>query len=182
MHPRNAYAAWPVPWSWRCPPGSPCAAARERGEMEGRVPGAGEGAGTVSPRAGARGMLVLPLSGDCPRRLLGNKGAGRGRRAQGTQGSRGRDSPPAHRSFWKMGPMRNGGGERSTGSWCIQEDTGALASGLGRFADRDWVGLWWDRGRGTALCELRSGRSQGLPGPRKLPSLGTGTLKFSFIH
>lgn len=89
--------------------GSPSAAAA--GGEQG-----GSGGGSAVRRVPSAEPVVWKLSspalGNCPRRLLGNKGARRGRRAQGTRG-RGGDSPPAHGSFWNMGPR--GGGEGRCG-------------------------------------------------------------------
>lgn len=80
--------------------------------MERRARGAGEGTGaegvgTASPGCGAGDARVAAARG-LPEAAPRNKGAGRGRRAQGTQGSGGGDSPPARRSSWGMGPRAGG--------------------------------------------------------------------------
>ena len=127
--------------------------------MEGRARGAGEGTGavgvgTASPGCGAGDARVAAARG-LPEAAPRNKGAGRGRRAQGTQGSGGGDSPPARRSSWGMGPRAGGNGseERSAGRYwgspqlCVR---------------RDWGG-------GAVLSGFGRGRFQGLPESLKLP-------------
>lgn len=89
--------ARPAP-GWRRAPG-----------MRGRVP-------RVLSAAPAVEMLVSQPPGDCPRRLLGNKGAGRGRRAQGTQNRKERQ-PTFPQKFLKEGALGRWGTKVQKNPW-----------------------------------------------------------------
>lgn len=134
--------------------------------MRGRVP-------RVLSAAPAVETLVSQPPGDCPRQLLGNKGAGRGRRAQGTQNRKeGTAHLPEAPEGGGPGAVGNQSAERSTGSWSIKEDTLELSPAL------RGMGL----GRVTVLSGLGNERLQDCQNQRNCPCFGPGSQELSFIH
>lgn len=117
-----------------------------------RAPGLGRGIPRVLSAVPAVGTPASPPPGDCPKRLLGNKGAGRGRRAQGTRRRKARTAhlPTEVPGGWGPGALGNQGAERSTGSRSIEDTRGfSPALGLRMGNSAVWTCKWEASGTAT---------------------------------